>query len=464
LRRELLIAGSPGELRAALLEDDEPVRLWALRDFERSRVGEIHAARVVRILPALPGAFVALGDGTEALLSEEDAVDLAEKSRRDSGIAGWLHEGQLIRVQVVRDARGGKAIGVTARLVLAGATLDLAPTRRGLRFGNAIAEERRAALAAVLPEEPGLRVRHDGDESILLDERAALLHRWEELRGRADRAAAPLRLDTPSSRIAVLLDDDGDTPDAIRVADDRCFAEARGWLRHHRPQDADRLRRDAEAAASIEDAFAEATARIVPLAAGARLIIEHLAAATLLDVDLGAAAEARGPAREAVLAANLAAAQAAARQIRLRDLAGPIVIDFISMRSAAHRRAVADALAGHLAAEGESTQLLGWTRLGHFELTRRRRRPPLHETLLEPTEQGGWRPRAETIALAALRHAAAAAGGAASLELRTHPAIAHVLNGKLAPALAEFHEIFGFRPAVVAVASGDRAAFDIRRP
>jgi ribonuclease G len=464
LPRALLIAGSPGELRAALLEDGVPVELWSLADWARSQVGEIHLARVVRLLPALPGAFVTLGDGREALLSEEDAVDLAPAETRAGGIARWLHEGERILVQVARDARGGKAPGVTARIALAGRALDLLPTRDGVRFARGMGATARAEFATALPGTPGLRLRVPAAVEALLAERAGLLARWHALRAAADSAAAPRLLEAPASRVAPLFAEDSALPDEIRIADDRSFAELLGWTRRTRPELTARLLRDDGPAEAIEEGFAEALARPVPLEGGARLIIEHAAAATLIDVDLGGAASGRGAAHDTLVAVNEAAARAAARHIRLRALAGPIVIDFVSMRGKAARARVADTLAQHLAADSEATQLLGWTRLGHFELTRRRRRVPLHEALLEPAEAGGWHPRAETTALAALRGGAREARRATTLELRVAPEIAAALAGRLAAAVDEFREIYGFRPLITADPGVAREAFELRRP
>jgi Rne/Rng family ribonuclease len=463
LRRELLIAASPGERRAALLEDGRPVALWALRAWERSRVGEIHLARVVRILPALPGAFVALGGGAEALLSEEDARDLAPAGRAGDGIAGWLQEGASVLVQVHRDPAAGKALGVRARVALAGDHLELLPTMAGIRFARGIGAEDRAVVVGALPETPGLRVRRRGPSVALSAERDTLIRRWTTLREMADRSTAPALLAGGADLLAPLVDDLASAPpDAIRAADPHAAAELRPLLLRRAPELAASLTRDPEAGDIIETAFAEAGARTVPLSSGGRLTIDVAAAATLIDVDLGAASGERSGAGASILAANREAAVEAARQIRLRALAGPIVIDFVSMRLARHREQVLAELREALAADPAEPQLLGWTRLGHVELTRRRARVPLHEVLMEPAEHGGWRPRAETVALAALRAAGREARGTASLRLRLHPAAATALAGVAHAALEEFRAAEGFLPVVEADASLPREGFDIR--
>jgi ribonuclease G len=462
--RELLVEASPGERRAALFEAGVPTALWVFHGWQRSRVGEIHLARIVRILPALPGAFVALADGSEALLSEEDARDLAPAGRAEAGIAGWLQEGAAILVQVHRDAAHGKAAGVCARIALAGERLDLLPTTAGIRFAHAVPSEVRAEIAALLPAEPALRIRNAVEPGPLVEERAVLLHRWETLRETARRAAPPALIERAEGDLAALFDELRPRPAALRAADPRGFAELRGWLRRHDERLAERLVRDEAASGEIDAAFAEATAPEVALPGGGRLTIEIATAATLIDVDLGPGAAEREGAARRILAANREAAAAAARQIRLRGLAGPIVIDFVSMRHPRHRDEVKAALAQGLAGDPAEPQLLGWTRLGHFELTRKRRRTPVYETLMERTAEGGWRRSAVTTALAALRQACREAAGAAALELRLHPDAAAELAGRAAAALEEFQELAGFRPTLVADPALPHDAFDIRRP
>jgi Ribonuclease G/E len=154
---------------------------------------------------------------------------------------------------------------------------------------------------------------------------------------------------------------------------------------------------------------------------GGTLHIETTHAATMIDVDGGA---------QAALAANLAAVSAIARQIALRNLAGPIVVDFVGMRKAADRDQVAAALKAALAADAEQPEVLGWTRLGHFELVRRRRDASLAEMLFEHAADGSPRKTALTLALEALRAVARTAqaqpGGRFSLAL--HPDIAAALD------------------------------------
>ena len=466
MRRELLVEESPGERRAALFEDGAPAGLWVMRAWERSRVGEIHLARVVRLLPALPGAFVALGDGSEALLSEEDARDLAPPGAAETGIAGWLHEGAAALVQAHRDAAAGKAAGVRARLVLAGERADLLPTTTGVRFGRGVPPESRAEVSALLPPEPGSARPQRGRPAVARPRARGAARPLEALRQAVDRLAAPSLVDRPEGDLAGLFAEVAPGLAAVRAADPRSFAALRGWLRRHDERLAARLARDESAADEIEAAFAEALVPTAALPGGGRLTIEVTEAATMIDVDLGGAAGDRDSAARRILAANRAAAAAAARQVRLRGLAGPIVIDFVSMRHPQHRDEVRAAVHAAFVGDPGEPQLLGWTRLGHFELTRRRRRAPLHELVLERTEDGGRRRSPATVALAALRAAgreAAGARGTAALTLRLAPPAAAALAGEAAASLDEFREIHGFRPAIAADPGLAADRFDIVR-
>ena len=192
------------------------------------------------------------------------------------------------------------------------------------------------------------------------------------------------------------------------------------------------------------------------LACGGTLHIEATHAASLIDVDSG-----KAPA----LAANLEAAREAARQIRLRNLGGPIVIDFVGMRNAANRAKVLSAFKDALAADPEKIDLLGWTRLGHVELTRRRHEASLAEVLLEPAPGGPLRKTAITLALEALRAAAreARAHPGRALMLAAHPAVIAALTSAEGQGARAMLEASLGRPLALAAEAGlPREAFDIR--
>ncbi|HZS83402.1 MAG TPA: ribonuclease E/G [Stellaceae bacterium] len=450
MSRTLLISVSPGEVRGALVAEGRLVELRVERLGQGSRIGEIHLGRVLRLLPALPAALVDLGLDRPAFLSEEDARDAATPETAARGIAAWLQEGRTLLVQVKRDAQGEKAAGLTLRLRLSGRLLALTPTRPRLSYPRGCPAEEQARLAGLvqgaLPPEEGVafgRAAIGAADEAVRAELARLRGQWARIRETAARASPPALLAEAMSPLARLLDAVAEDPPDRYVIDDRAgFAEARSWLARIGPELAARLELDQGSGElfdrhGVGEAVEAATAPRVSLPGGrGALRIEETAAMTVIDVDSSQAGADRGSSRQAILEVNRAAAAEAARQIRLRNLSGAIVIDFISMPRRADREAVAAALADALAGDPAAPQLLGWTRLGHIELARRRRHPPLAEILGERLPGGGWRQSALTTALAALRaarrQAEAAPGRGVAMEL--HPEVAAALDGPAAAA------------------------------
>jgi ribonuclease G len=409
--RALLLSRSPGELWAALVENDglEALRLW--RTGSQGQPGEIVLGRVRAIRPELPAALIDIGLERPGFLSGEDADPRGDLAN--------LHEGQSVIVQVTKEARADKATGLSMRL-----------QRRGSRLG----ETARRAIAEAA----------------------------------AQSGPVPRLLETPASVLELALDAFAvAAPDEIVIDDAAALAEARRWVAGHMPSMSERLvvhrgRTPLFEDRGLSDEIAGALIPRVSLKSGGAVIIEHTAAATVIDVDSGSG-EGRRDARAAALATNLAAATAVARQVRLRSLAGPIVIDFIGMRHREDRLKVETALAAALSGDRDS-EVLGWTRLGHLELVRKRRHAPLPELLFERPSNGGWRRTSLTIALDALRalarQAAAAPSGRAS-RVRVNPEIAAVLAARAGSARLELESRLGRPIEVVADPALDRDTVDI---
>jgi len=457
VRRRLLIAASPGELWAALSDGGALVGLRLLRTGARSRVGEIYLGRIVALQPELPAALVEIGLPRPAFLSAEDAA-------RKTGIAG-LAEGQSVIVQVLKDARADKAAGVSLRPRLKGSLLELRPGRPGIVAKGLAAEERQRLTAALAPAADGFILGPEtagAAAEALAAEAAALRSRWQAIVAASRNARPPARLIEPDPPIAALIAEFAAPPPEVIVIDDRAvYAEARSWLARRDPalaalltlhQGPEPLFEQEGVAAQIEAALAPR----VPLSGGGALIIESTAAATMIDVDSGGAP---------ILATNFAAARAAARQIRLRNLAGPIVIDFIAMRRREDKDRVRAALSEALAGDPGAATALGWTRLGHMELVRSRRQAPLAELLYEHGAEGGLVRTALTVALAALRAAAREADAAAgdALVLHASPEVAAALTEGEAQEARRALEVRLGRPlTIVAEPMRARASFDIR--
>ena len=466
MRRELFIACAPGELWAALVEDDELAQLRVLRPSAAAKLGDIFLGRVAGLRPELPAALVDIGVDRPAFLSAEDALPRG-------GIAG-LNEGQAVLVQVMKEARADKAAGLSMRLRLAGRFLDLVPGRPGIAADKALAAAERqrlvAALGAIARPEDGFVLRRaaaGASAAALAEDAEALRARWRSLAAASRAGRAPMRLGDVASPIGLLLEEFAPaSPDAILIDDRAVHAEARRWLQRHHPALAERaaLHRGTTPLFEHRGIAGEVAAALSPrvaLPGGGSLVIEHTAAATLIDVDSGGAARRGRDAARAALAANLEAARAVARQIRLRNLAGPIIVDFIGMQRREHREEVRAAVAAALAGEAE---VLGWTRLGHLELVIRRRHAPLAEVLFERAPDGGLIKTPLTVALEALAALARAAAMAPprAPALHLHPAAAALIDTEAAPARRELERRLGRGITVVAEPGRARDTFDIR--
>jgi Ribonuclease G/E len=384
-----------------------PGEVWAALEED----GELTGLRIARdgaadaVGAVYLGRVVALRPELPAALVDIGLDRPAFLDARDAdkkrGIAG-LTEGAALIVEIIKAARADKAVGIR---VLAPGDERRKVYESAARDAKPPARLDRAEPAVIAAAKPLLAPAPD---RILIDDRPAL---------------AELRRALPD--LAALLTFHGETIPLF----------------------------DALGIAEQVDAVLQPR---VKLAGGGALIIEGTHAATLIDVDGGT---------QNALAANLEAALALARQIMLRNLAGPMVVDFIGMKKREDRDQVAATLQAALAGSGETVELLGWTRLGHFELVRARREPPLGELFYEAGPDGGWRKTALTIALDALRRVAreAAAQPSKNFAVAAHPDVAAALEeGQGRAARQALEARLGRKLAVAAEPQRAREAIDIR--
>lgn len=443
----LLIAADPGEWRAALLEDGVPVELFVERG-DRSEVGSVHLGRVRRLLPALGALLVDIGGDRPAFLP---AGEVLPRGRR-------LDEGERIIVQIHRESQGGKAARLTTGVVLRGQRVELRVGRPSIRGGETLSPAERANLSGFAGEgAAGLRILQPEPIDSLIAEATDLNRRWRNIVERAARLSPPSRLDPPLSFATALAGAIPAAPGRILVDDPAIVPELRpvfpGTIMQHKPE--------AEWPVELDAAFDRALAGTVALAGGGSVHIEATRAAALIDVDSGnpqtGAPESTG------LAVNLAAVDVIARQIRLRNLGGGIVIDFVGLEDRRLRERVREALAEALKPDRTRPQILGWTRLGHLELVRPRRGRPLAEALLERRPGGPLVKTAVTVAheaLRALRREARTQPGR-HWRLTVNPDVAAALAGDATAALRALEQRFGRAIAIAADPSLDRVRFQI---
>jgi ribonuclease G len=474
LRRELLIAAGPGEWRAALLEDGVPAELFVERG-DRSETGSIHLGRVIRLVPGLSAALVDIGEERPAFLPQGEVVPRGQR----------LHEGERVLVQIRREAQGGKAVRVTMAITLRGRLAELTVGRPGLKGGEALTPENRnqlfAALDTLTHPAPragsplsrsagegaerseageggtGLRLLEPAPVDALDAELRSLAQRRHDIIDRVARLDPPARLDPVASFAAALASALPEPPDQILVDDAAPIPDIRAAFSdtavEHLPE--------AEWPIDLDGAFAEALSETIALSDGGSVHFETTRAGVLIDVDTGTP-ETGSPQRIA-LATNLAAAGSIARQIRLRNLGGPIVIDFVGLDSRGSRERVRGALASALASDPAQPQILGWTRLGHLELVRPRRGRPLAEALLEPRPGGALVKTTVAIAHEALRGLLreARAQPGRSWRLLVAPDVAAALAGGAARAVHEAERRFARKIAIEADSGCDRERFQI---
>jgi ribonuclease G len=466
---EILFDVAPGETRAALMCDGVLVELAIERAASLSLVGNVYLGRATKLAPAMDAAFVDLGGPGAGFLARADAVgalDNAGKPLRPPSAAGneaaigrLVSEGEALLVQVDKDAVGSKSPRLSARVALPFHRLVYSPCRPGLSLSRRIvssAERARleAALAPDLRAGEGVVLRTAAEGASAEALKAELDHarmEWQQLVERARGATAP-SLIAPEPGLVERTLRDFAGPNLRRVvanerkARDRAHEFIARFARDPKVLVEVELHRGREpifARHEIEDAIEQALEPRVSLPSGGSLVFGALEALTAIDVDTARQAGA-GRLADTALAVNLEAAQEVARQIRLRNIAGLIVIDFVHMDDANARARVADGLRAAFGRDPVPVQLGGFTSLGLFEMTRKRVREPLADLLLEPCDAcaGAARLKSDaTVAYEILRAAARAADAAPGkgIAVALAPSVANYLGheGKSARDAAE---------------------------
>jgi ribonuclease G len=455
-RRELLIAAGPGEWRAVLVEDGAAVELFVERG-EGAEAGSIHLGRMIRKLPALAAVLVDIGGDRPVFLPERDILPRG----------GRLAEGECAVVQIRREAQGGKSPRGTMRLNLRGRFVELGSAHKGLVGGEALATEYGTRLLAILAGSApagtaGLKIVAAAPIDTLVVEAVLLTRRWGEINDRAATLDPPARLDPPASIAAALAGAMPFLPEKVVVDDPAAIPGIRAAI----PGAAVTHQAEALWPIDVDALFDEALSPTIVLDGGGAVHIEAVRAAVLIDVDSGSpsgGSPQMGSPERAGLAADLAAAAVIARQMRLRNLGGGIVVDFIGLDRPRSRDAVRAALGKALQPDPARPQILGWTRLGHLELVRPRHGRPLAEALCERFADGALVKSAATIAYEALRavRRAARAEPGRHWDLRAAPEVAAALSGALAAARRALETRLAGGIAITAEPGRRRDQFDI---
>jgi ribonuclease G len=460
----LLISVSEYDTRVAFLEDGRLVEFCVENRASIGPVGNIYKGRVLRLLPGMAAAFVDVGLDRPAYLFAEDVsaqedeffqiwlkgeVDENSEARRrpDTTISDLLHEGQEVLVQVLRGPTANKGARVTTQISLAGHYLVYLPTLAQLGVSRRIAEEpERQRIKAILeelqPAEGGLIARtasRDQSPDLLARERDSLLGLWQRLLAKKTTAACPslLHQELEAAR-RVVRELYSPEVDRVLVDNPAAFERIAAYLESFNPLDKFRveLYTDPEPIFShfgLEIDWGKILAPRVWLKSGGYLHLDPTEALTAIDVNTGRFVG-RDQLEDTILQTNLEAAGEIARQLRLRNIGGLIVIDFIDQEKAAHRDLVYKTLVEALSRDRAKTTVLPISPLGLVEMTRQRLRDSLAQTVMEPCGACGGRGLVLTSRVLAgdiLRQLAAEAREFPGyrLSLAAHPSVTRILDG-----------------------------------
>ncbi len=395
--KTMLMTEHHERLQIAVVEDRELVEHYVARTGARSMVGNIYLGRVQNVLPGMEAAFVDVGRGRNAVLYAGEVSYDEDVERGDRRIEQALKPGQSVIVQVTKDPLRGKGARLTAQISLPGRYLVYVPDggASGIsrRVSDAERERLRRILKKVRPSEAGVIVRtaaegaSEGDLAADLDRLKKI---WEQVRRRARRARAPKTLyEEPDLEERVVRDVFSPAEFKEIVTDSREVHErVSAYLRDVAPELVDRLRlHDGPLPLFEEFHVAEqihkALERKVWLPSGGYLFIDRVEAMTVIDVNTGKHVG-KTNLEETVFGTNVEAAQEIARQLRLRDIGGIIVIDFIDMLFERNRAEVIRTLQEALSRDKTRSQVFDITPLGLLEMTRKKVSAGLLEAFSEP--------------------------------------------------------------------------------
>ncbi len=414
MKREILMNTTANETRVAILEDGDLVELMVERPDSNRLVGDIYLGRVEAVLPGIQAAFVDIGTEKAAFLHVSDVAqedsgdadddddesegnsggDSGRRSRRYPPIQDLLQKGETLLVQVSKEPIGTKGPRVTAQISLPGRFLVYMPQSDHVGVSRKIEdrEERsrlRTLAREILPEGAGgVIVRTVGEEltrQTFERELQSLLSTWKQIQRRSSRGRAPAPIHREAKLTkGIIRDLFSGKVDSLTIDSRPVFDEVRQYLdqvdpslieRVHLFEDSITLFDKYEIEAEIHEAFQ----RKVALPSGGYIIIEPTEALVSIDVNTGRYTGKKDP-EKTILKTNMDAAREIARQLRLRDIGGIIVCDFIDMESKQNRERVLQELRTYLARDRARTKAFQVSELGLIEMTRQRVRPSLYQS------------------------------------------------------------------------------------
>jgi len=417
LKREILMSTVSSETRVAILEDDLLVEIMVDRPDSARIVGDVYLGRVEAVLPGIQAAFVDIGTEKAAFLHVSDAAREDEgdddadeeddedanasdgngsgrrRSRRYPPIQDILKKGQELLVQVTKEPISTKGPRVTAQISLPGRFLVYMPDSDHVGVSRKIEDrEERARLRSlaqeILPKDAGgVIVRTVGEEltrETFERELRSLLSTWKQIQRKSGRARSPAVIHREAKLIKGIIRDLFSVKvDSLIIDSQEVYNEVRQYLETVDPSLLERVRLYEDPlplfdAYEIENEIHEAFQRRVMLPSGGYIIIEPTEALVSIDVNTGRYTGKKDP-EKTILRTNIDAAREIARQLRLRDIGGIVVCDFIDMDTKANRDKVLQELRQHLSRDRARTKAFQVSELGLIEMTRQRVRPSLYQ-------------------------------------------------------------------------------------
>ncbi len=501
--KRIVVNAGVTETRLAVQDGNLLTELYVERADRRSIVGSIYKGVVTNVLPGMQAAFVDIGLSKDAFLyagdytanrgaedrapdAEDEAADVdvddgeTEPQREAvAPIEEMLRKGQEVLVQVSKESLGTKGARVTSFVSIPGRSIVYMPQARHVgvsrRIHDDVERERLRGIVKGLPPPPGgfiVRTVAEGKgEEELAADIQFLSRLWAQVQARFDSAKAPSLLhEEMDVTFRVVRDLFSPEVDEFLVDSPAAYEKCLEFASSLVPQLAARVKQwDKDVpifeATGIEREIDKALRRRVWLKSGGYIVIDHTEALVAIDVNTGKYVGKRDL-EETILKINLEAVTEVVRQIRLRDLGGIIIIDFIDMERAEHRDQVFKALKRVLADDKARTNVLEISELGLVEMTRKRVRQSLQSLFCAPcpTCKGSGVVKSDaTLAAEIFRkiQASASEGNAREIVMRVHPEMAHHLESSQRDGIERLQALLGRKVAVQAMASYHREQYDL---
>ncbi len=405
MQQDILINWSPQETRVAVIEHGALQELQVERSLERGLVGNVYLGKVARVLPGMQSAFIDIGLDKAAFLHVADLMSSINSRHADADIAAappkpiekQLFEGQAVMVQVLKDPIGTKGARLTAQISIAGRLLVFLPQDNHIGVSQKIPPKQREELRLRVSELAGesgggFILRTNGEEALdaeLQEDIIYLRKTWSRIKDAATRLPPASVLHQDLNLLQrVLRDVVFEGTQTIRIDSREQYELLKRFAVEFMPSTLEKLQlyvgeRPIFDLFAIDEDIAKALGRRVDLKSGGYLIIDQTEALTTIDVNTGGFVGARNF-DDTIFKTNLEASQAIARQLRLRNLGGIVIVDFIDMIKEHHRDAVLAEFQKQLARDRIKTTVNGFSTLGLLEMTRKRTRESLAHQLCEP--------------------------------------------------------------------------------